>query len=558
MSHIGVAMEILWSSCVLVVLVSVGAAHSHTGSQGLSCVNDLVSTVSCKWNGTPVAPGVNCLIIGAKTILTYEDKKKIPTEIIRSCKLEQHGNSPSGCSFVFENQMLSCLKAMPYIKMECDGTLVEKMEGYDLCNHIKMNPPGAPTVNSTATDTWISWSTGSPLSVFIKAFKFHIQIRENGQKWQEARNMSRQTSTLKIPSQELNGHYHVRVRVLPSDLDHSHWSNWSPITSWVVRNKEDVPQEEEWLLDQTQLITWGGIFIFALFLIVMLVIYRSCAIKGLHKEKPVPNPSKYFHTLHSVHGGNLKKWLNPLSGPDSFFTAQPCDHISPVELCESSDVVPSTSPSSSSTSALLHLKSSDTSGVADNSSSLSDFSNRGYFLSSSSGGSARSDPNPAYFTYKDDFHNQHNSHPLHLSLCLSFTSCPTYESLKREPQSPDSGFGVGKEDEEDNGGLNVEGVEEEQVSDVQQTSPLLILPVHPPPQMCPPASAPPPPNAQSLIQESSSSMQVDTPVAAASGSYAAWPLASAMCRSTSMPVEPCRTGYLTLKELQTTFSNKSI
>lgn len=34
-SHIGVAMEILWSSCVLVVLVSVGAAHSHTGSQGI-------------------------------------------------------------------------------------------------------------------------------------------------------------------------------------------------------------------------------------------------------------------------------------------------------------------------------------------------------------------------------------------------------------------------------------------------------------------------------------------------------------------------------------------
>lgn len=56
--------------------------------------------------------------------------------------------------------------------------------------------------------------------------------------------MSRQTSTLKIPSHELNGHYHVRVRVLPLDLDHSHWSNWSPITSWVVRNKEDVPQEE--------------------------------------------------------------------------------------------------------------------------------------------------------------------------------------------------------------------------------------------------------------------------------------------------------------------------
>ena len=60
---------------------------------------------------------------------------------------------------------------------------------------------------------------------------------------QEARNMSRQISMLKIPSRELNGHFHVRVRVLPPKWDHSHWSNWSPVTSWVVRNKEDLPQE---------------------------------------------------------------------------------------------------------------------------------------------------------------------------------------------------------------------------------------------------------------------------------------------------------------------------
>ncbi|XP_073349778.1 interleukin-2 receptor subunit beta [Pagrus major] len=557
-------MEILWSLCVLLVLFSVDEAHSHKGSQGLSCVNDVVSTVSCTWNGAPVAPGANCSITGARKTKLYIGNKKIPTEMIRTCKLEQHGNSPPDCSFVFENQMLNCFKGLPYIKMECDGTLVENITNYELCNHIKMNPPGAPTVYSNASDTWISWSAGSPVSFFIKEeVKFEVQIRQNGQTWQEAQLLFRQKSTLKIPSLQLNGHCHVRVRVYPIKWTNSHWSNWSPTTSWVVRNKGEAPQDKGWLLDETRLIMWGGIFIFVLFLIVMLIIYRSCVNKGLHKKKPVPNPSKYFHTLHSVHGGNLKKWLNPLSAPDSFFTAQPCDHISPVEFCEGSDVAPSTSPSSSSTCALLHFKcypsaGSDTSGVADNSSSLSNFSNRGYFLSSSSGGSARTDPNPAYFTYKEDFHNQHNSHPLHLSLCPSITSCPTYESLKREPQSPDSGFGIGKEDEEDKGGFMVEGVEEEEVSDVHQTSPLLILPLHLPPHMCPPASTPPPPNAPSLIQESSGSQQVDTPVAAASGSYAAWPLASAMCRSTSMPVEPCKTGYLTLKELQTTFSNKSI
>lgn len=249
----------------------------------------------------------------------------------------------------------------------------------------------------------------------------------------------------------------------------------------------------------------------------------------------------------------------------SFFTAQPRDHISPVELCKSSDVVPSTSPSSSSTTALLHCKSyssagSDTSGVAGDSSSSSSsgFSNMGYFLSSSSSSSAPTDPNPAYFTYQEEFHNLNNSHSLHLSLCPSINTFPSYESLKREPLSPDSGFGIGKEDEEDKEDKKVTGVEGEEVSDDHQTSPLLILPVHHPSRMCPLSSPPPPPINPSLTQVSSDSQQVDTPLLVASGSYAAWPLAGAVCRSSSMPVEPCKTGYLTLKELQTTFSNKSI
>ncbi len=243
--------------------------------------------------------------------------------------------------------------------------------------------------------------------------------------------------------------------------------------------------------------------------------------------------------------------------------AQPCDQISQVEVCKSWDVVPSISPSSSSTSALLNFRTcpsagSDTSGVVDNSSSSSSscFSNMGYFMSSSCGSSVRTDPSPAYFTYQDDFHNLHNSNNLHLSLCPSFTTSPTYESLKREPQSPDSGFGIGKEDEEDKEDKKVVDVEGDAVSD--ESTPLLILPVNLSSWMCPPSSPSPTPNTPSLTQVSSDNQQVDTPVATTSGSYAAWPLAGSMSRSSSMPVESCKTGYLTLKELQTTFSNKSI
>lgn len=249
-----------------------------------------------------------------------------------------------------------------------------------------------------------------------------------------------------------------------------------------------------------------------------------------------------------------QKWLNPLSISESFFMTQPCDQISPVEVCKEWDAVPSISPSSSPTSALLHSQSypsagSDTSGVINNSSSSSFFSNRSYFTSSSSGGSARMGPTPDYFTYHGDFLS------LHPSLCPSLCSFPTYESLKREPQSPDSGFGIEHEAENDEE-RDIEGEEEFLLDD--HSAAFLSLPVYPSSHTCTYSSPPTPPSPPVEPQVSSDSQQEDSPVTAASDSTSGWLVPGAMCRSSSMPVEPCKTGYLTLKELQATFSNKSI
>lgn len=132
---------------------------------------------------------------------------------------------------------------------------------------------------------------------------------------------------------------------------------------------------------------------------------------------------------------------------------------------------------------------------------------------------------------------------------------PIYESLKWEPQSPDSGFGITLEDEEEHQEKNVDE-EVDRILDDHQTPPFLVLPLHPPYPLCPNPSPPPSPTAPSPTQASSGIQMVDA--AAAGGCYVAWPSAGAMCRSSSMPVESSKTGYLTLKELQTTFSNKSI
>lgn len=224
-------------------------------------------------------------------------------------------------------------------------------------------------------------------------------------------------------------------------------------------------------------------------------------------------------------------------------------------------MAPSSPTSLTSTTALLHFRSYlsgdfDTSKGHNNfsSSSSSFFSNWGYFLSSSASSSAQTEPAPTFFICRDDFDDDRLHSPtLPLSLCPPSMASHMYESLKREPQSPDSGFGKDLAEEKEEA-VFADG---EEVSDDHQTCPYPFGPLLPPSQLYPPSSRPSPPNALSP-QVSSDGLLVATPVAPDSGSYAAWPSASAMCRSSSMPVEPCKTGYLTLKELQVTFSNKSI
>ncbi len=48
---------------------------------------------------------------------------------------------------------------------------------------VKMQPPGVPNVSSTANETSISWTAGSPVSVFFTTFDFKVEITQKNQTW---------------------------------------------------------------------------------------------------------------------------------------------------------------------------------------------------------------------------------------------------------------------------------------------------------------------------------------------------------------------------------------
>ncbi|XP_055015998.1 interleukin-2 receptor subunit beta isoform X2 [Boleophthalmus pectinirostris] len=443
------------------------------------------------------------------------------------------------------------------ISVSCNGTLIQSPI-YEPKFHIKMHRPSTANVTSTSNMTRISWKVGSPQSQFIKTFTVHIQIKQAHQSWEKV-NFALPSSTwdarayeckgnftVSEPSemilwQKLKGHLQVRVRIKSNQWKGGHWSEWSPTTSWVEEDEVATSQEKALNLDQPSalifilLVLPLGLFFFVA---SVLVIYSCCIRKRNLKLKTVPNPSQYFCTLHSVYGGNFKKWLNPAPMSNPFFVSRPCEDICAVEVCESWDKMPPSSPSSSS--ALVHSPCADD---PLSSCSSSCFSNMDYFMSSGTGSSTHTCTSP-YFSYQGNVLSPHRK--LHLSLCPLFISSSIYESLRREPQSPDSGFGIGRFEDQDT-----------EVFHDNQSSPLLLhLPVNV--SSFSPAS-PLYPSEVNLVFDNHG-LEEDTPVAAslASEHLSDWPVIEPMCRASSLPVDTCKSGYLTLKELHTTFSNKSI
>uniref|UniRef100_A0A3B3D440 Interleukin-2 receptor subunit beta N-terminal domain-containing protein n=1 Tax=Oryzias melastigma TaxID=30732 RepID=A0A3B3D440_ORYME len=467
--------------------------HPPCLCQGLQCTNDYVNNVSCVWSHS----GEDCWILGVKKIWDQGNSQLL-------IKWE---NSPPGCSFVFEDQLFSGSEVLPRISVKCNDTFVENLTDYKLSHHIKMQRPSAPNVSSSANGTRVWWRLEGRISfMFRSRFKFELQRKKSSESWEAETNTVTEKELL-LP--DLSGPWQLRVRVLPFKRKTSQWSDWSPTTSWMGGTET----EDTVLKALPEPNAQGRSPVITLY----SELTSDCCCSVL-KVKPVPNPSKYFNTLHSVHKGDLKKWLNPLSLSEAIFTAPLCDLISPVEVCE--DWVELPSSSSSSTRGLLSNQScrslgSNASGFAYHSSSLSNYCNMGYFMSNSSNASAGTDPNAAYFTFPDNFRPQ----PF-------LASASSYESLTKEPNSPDSGIGFIKESEDTNR-RHVEVKEDD-------CSPFLLFVQHPSPRIFTSSMPPALPHPDPATQTGS------------------------VCRSSSMPVETCRSGYLTLKELQATFSNKSI
>ncbi|XP_010901443.2 interleukin-2 receptor subunit beta [Esox lucius] len=518
-------MATLWVMFHLLFLLSSSPGSTHN-IHGLSCLNDYINNITCVWNSSGTDPNLGCRLLG-----TRENYKR---ELLQSgCDLKPLDglvDLSRGCSFVFEDHEFSSAEYLSSMKVECNGSEIASLEQYHPIKHIKMHPPANPVfVNGTN----LTFSAGNLLSKKIYIYQFQVQLKREDEPWNDTHSFIKTHMEPWIDIKlELPGLYHIRVRVRATEPPSDTWSDWSPTVEYRVPQTFIQPDITIWLV-------LTGVFT-GLLMLFLLVFYKTH--NNNRKCQYVPDPAKYFHTLNSVHGGDFQKWLSPPFAPEAFNPVQAGEDTSNLEVSET-EVCDLSHSSFSTTVAVLQHPDPDA-APEDSSSQSSFFSNVGYFYSNHTSGLCF-ESCPVYFTYRGD----------EPSLLAATSS--SYERLQhldwpqREPQSPDSGFGMenGEDPVEEEG----EGKKQSMMVHVDHHSPpLLVLTLSWPAQMSTgPQQTPSVPQLPLQITEIAS----DT---VPCNLYSAWPVDGALGRSSSMTVEPTCSGYLTVKELQNTYSNKSI
>ncbi|XP_047672794.1 interleukin-2 receptor subunit beta isoform X2 [Tachysurus fulvidraco] len=518
----------MWSVCLVLFLLLPGDSHSSLTHSDLSCVNDYMKKIWCVWNSTVWLAGQKCIVQVTRDTHRGTKIKNCSLDTTRSCVINM------SIKFNFAENMM--------VDVFCNGTQMDSVKQYQPGRHVKLHPPDQLNVIRNN----MTWSRGAQFPRLITQCVYEVQVKAKQQSWEEVKPRS-VDGTFVLLDGVCEGDCESRVRVKPLEPEREDqirgcWSDWSPAVSWrsEVTRSTRGPHKPE--MTNTQMFNIShpavigglvGIVALILILLIPLSVYRhKCGLKVDCEH--VPDPSKYFQPLIKEHKGNFQEWLGPKHSTSLFLPPQSCDcEISPID--EVSDAWDDPLASNMllaypNHTAALHRQMSNSSELS------SGVSNMGYFYSEYQPGSVCLDSCPVYFTY----------HPEAGVIQTSLS----YERLHGTmPTSPDSGFGMetekeeaDEEEQEDKAG-NGQKIECSGVNMQHLVSFIVSLPentrtTNPPPSFTEFTPWQEEPESSGVIVNSE-------------------PLETAAIRPSSMVVQPCSSGYLTLKEMQK-YSNKSI
>ncbi|XP_038639715.1 interleukin-2 receptor subunit beta [Scyliorhinus canicula] len=360
--------ELQFGLIVLVASLWSSGLGCHSGKEDLKCIVDYLVSMTCCWSHNVSRSDPRCEV--------WVNDPDVDYGFTTTCR-------PRGESWS-NRQDRRCNLSIPFfaaaqifnVTLTCprlNGPIqVARILDFKPMHNIKLKPPyNLTVVNNSRIRTDFIWLTRHEEDLADK-LQFEMRYKTEDDQWKSAKKfpIMQHERRVSIDSANLRPEriYKAEIRVKISDdppiYSWSTWSEWSHPVKW----KSEVPSPS---VDVFRPILVSSL-LFAVILVAVgirqFTIQRS-KVKKLHWLS-IPDPGKFFYELNSTYGGNFQKWLGT-TFPTSFNSTEDLGtEISSVEISEIKD----------SESFIKQDYVSDSSGFKSiGDSSMSSFANQGYF-----------------------------------------------------------------------------------------------------------------------------------------------------------------------------------
>ncbi|XP_072512065.1 interleukin-2 receptor subunit beta [Notamacropus eugenii] len=299
-------------------------------SSQLSCFYNSRANISCTWKPEPTLRVEQCHLSG-------KYKQRRPGN--PRCELLHVEPTLWTCDLILgeiDSQSVTVVDVL-VMKVSCliGGQKMEMEEEFRPFEKIRLMALSDLCLIQQEENAYnVSWAVPLCSHYLEKYLVFEARYKVQGSSWEKATvlHIKQNQRWVYIAKLSPGTKYEFQVRGKPEkDGCSAFWSPWSQ--TLVFQTKPEVPTFK-WLFH----LIMGLCGIVSIFLVLLLV-PRWYPQKWLKKvlKCHIPDPSKFFSSLSTEHGGDFQKWLSS-PFPTAFFTTSIlAPEISPLEVMQKED-----------------------------------------------------------------------------------------------------------------------------------------------------------------------------------------------------------------------------
>ncbi|XP_074127713.1 interleukin-2 receptor subunit beta isoform X1 [Sminthopsis crassicaudata] len=297
-------------------------------SSQLSCFYNSRANISCTWKPESTLKVEQCHL--------YAKPKQRAQN--RSCELLHVEPTLLACDLILGEVNSQCLTAADVLVMTVScltgGRRIVREEEFRPFDKIRLMALSNLSLSQQEHAYNVSWEVPVYSHYLEGHLIFQVRYQIQGSSWEKATTLpiNQDQRWVYIEKLSPNTKYELQVRGKSKKNGSSGtWSPWSPTLIFQTKPQEFI---FKWLFH----LIMGLCGIVSIFLMLLLV-PRWYPQKWLKKilKCHIPDPSKFFSSLSTEHGGDFQKWLSSPFPIASFATSILAPEISPLEVMQKED-----------------------------------------------------------------------------------------------------------------------------------------------------------------------------------------------------------------------------